>query len=86
MFDIEYELSVFEDDIPKLPKNIRGRIKETIERKLTIAPDQFGKPLRHKLAGYWSLRVDIYRIIYTIDHATKTVLITEIGHRQDIYH
>jgi len=44
-----------------------------------------GKPLRHLLKGKYSLRVGIYRIIYSIDHGKITVFVLDIGHRKDIY-
>lgn len=44
-----------------------------------------GKPLKLSLKGNLSLRVGIYRIIYTINQNTVTVHILKIGHRRDIY-
>ena len=44
-----------------------------------------GKPLKLSLKGNFSLRVGIYRIIYTINQNIITVNILEIGHRRDIY-
>ncbi len=44
-----------------------------------------GKPLKLSLKGNFSLRVGIYRIIYTVDQNTVTVYVLKIGHRRDIY-
>ena len=44
-----------------------------------------GKPLRHKLKGKFSLRVGIYRIVYSIDNQEITVYVFEIGHRRNVY-
>ena len=44
-----------------------------------------GKPLRLSLKGYWSYRVGVYRIIYTIEHNVLTVTILDIGHRREVY-
>lgn len=44
-----------------------------------------GKPLKHKLKGQLSLRVGVYRIIYTIERQKITVCILDIGHRRDVY-
>jgi len=33
----------------------------------------------------WRIRVGVYRIIYKIDDTQKTVTVTHIGHRSDVY-
>jgi mRNA interferase RelE/StbE len=41
-----------------------------------------------KLRGYkdiWRIRVGDYRIVYTIDDDSKTVSITRIAHRKEVY-
>lgn len=44
-----------------------------------------GKLLKHKLKGQFSLRVGVYRIIYTVEKQKITVYILDIGHRRYIY-
>ncbi|MBI5150899.1 MAG: type II toxin-antitoxin system RelE/ParE family toxin [Candidatus Omnitrophica bacterium] len=44
-----------------------------------------GKPLKHRLKGQFSLRVGVYRIIYTVEKQKITVYILDIGHRRHIY-
>jgi mRNA interferase RelE/StbE len=44
-----------------------------------------GKPLKHSLKGKYSLRVGMYRIIYTTEKHKMTVYILKIGHRRDVY-
>ena len=52
----------------------------------SLKKDPFrGKPLMLSLKGKFSLRVGIYRIIYTINHRTITVHVLKIGHRRDVY-
>jgi mRNA interferase RelE/StbE len=52
----------------------------------SLQQDPFqGKPLKHTLKGSYSLRVGMYRIIYTIDHKIITVYVLDIGHRKDVY-
>lgn len=63
---IVYETSVLED-VQRLPKVIRERVKIDIEKKLTLYPDKFGKFLRKSLNGYRKLRVGDYRIVFRID-------------------
>ncbi len=77
-----YEL-VATQDIPAISKEWRGKIKDAIEHKLTTYPEVFGKPLRNSLKDYRKLRVGDYRVIFHIE--AKTVKISVIGHRADVY-
>ena len=83
MYGIEYLACVVTKDIPVLPKTIREKIKQAIEERLMIDPIGFGKPLRYSLRGHRRLRVGDYRIVYRIEN--KTVIISAIKHRKDIY-
>jgi len=85
LFKIEYLDSVLETDIPELPKTIKSRVRRAIEERLTLDPVAFGKPLRYGLKGSRRLRIGDYRIIFIIEEDPKTVLITKIGHRKEIY-
>ena len=82
-FSIEYHPLVIRDDISKLDKAIRGRIKKAIEQKLLIHPDMFGVPLRHPQAGYRKLRIGDYRVVFKIDE--QTIYIIAIQHRSIVY-
>lgn len=44
-----------------------------------------GKPLKLSLKGNYSLRVGVYRIVYSINRQTIIVHILKIGHRRDVY-
>ena len=83
MYKVEYLESVVKDDISKLPKAERKRIKQAIEERLTQDPVRFGKPLHYSLKGCRRMRVGHYRIIFKLE--TKTILIVKIGHRKEIY-
>lgn len=83
-YKIEYSESVVSRDIPALDVEVRKRIKDAIERKLTVSPDLFGKPLRRSLRGWRSMRVGSYRIIFQIER--KVVFIAVIDHRKDVYY
>lgn len=82
-FRLEYEISVVKEDIPRLSKSAKARIRAAIEQKLTARPEVFGKPLRKSLKGYRSLRVGDYRVIFRI--ADDTVKIFAIMHRSVAY-
>jgi mRNA interferase RelE/StbE len=81
---IEYDVSI-EEKLRSLTKSIREVIRKAIEKKLTIDPMAFGKPLRYSLKGYRRLRVGDYRVIYKILEDKIIVLIIDIDHRKDIY-
>ena len=44
-----------------------------------------GKPLKDKLKGKYSLRVGVYRIIYSIEKRKLNIYVLEIGHRREVY-
>ncbi len=82
-FEILYDRTVVENDIPLLTPGWRDRIKNAIERKLATHPEVYGKPLRQSLKGYRKLRVGDYRIVFRI--AGTKVLIFAILHRSVVY-
>lgn len=82
-YELQYHPSVKSEDIPKLDSKMKERIKRAIETRLTVAPQDYGKPLRKTLKGYWKLRVGDYRIVFKIQ--TKEILILGILHRKDVY-
>ena len=83
-YAIEYDEQVVSEDIPKLAKAIRQRVKNAIEQKLIENPLKFGKPLRYSLYGARSLRVGDWRVIYRIE-PPSTVVVVKIGHRREVY-
>lgn len=44
-----------------------------------------GKALKGELKGYWSLRVGVYRMIYTIQRQEVVVGVLRIHHRKEVY-
>lgn len=81
-FKILYHHEV-KSDIEKIDNKIKNRIKTAIESRLSIAPHQYGEPLRKTLKGYWKLRVGDYRIVFKI--VKNEVWILGIIHRKDVY-
>lgn len=81
---IEYDLGVA-DQLSKLPKTMQQRILKAIEQRLTIAPNDFGKPLTKEWKEHRRLRVGDYRVIYRVFNERIVVLIVEIDHRKDVY-
>lgn len=81
---ITYDVDI-EEKLRALPKPIREVIRKAIEKKLTVDPIAFGKPLRYSLKGYRRLRVGDYRVIYRIIEDKVVVMIIDIDHRKEIY-
>jgi len=84
-YEIIYEESVVKEDLPNLDGSNRQRVIKEVGAKLSIAPDQYGRPLRGRLKGFRRLRVGDYRVIYRIDRKKHIVLIVMIIHRKTNY-
>ena len=66
-----------------LPRTIRPRITNLIER-LRDWPDVSGaKPLRGDLAGHFRMRTGDYRLQFRV--AGRTIIVEKIGHRDGFY-
>jgi addiction module RelE/StbE family toxin len=83
-YRIEYLEGVVREDIPKLSSDVRNRIRKAIEHRLASHPVEFGKPLRYSFKGARRLRVEDWRVVYTIE-PPDLVLIVKIGHRKEVY-
>jgi len=74
---------ISENFLKKLDKSDQLRIRDKL-RALNDNP-RLGKPLVANLAGFWSLRVGKYRIIYEIKEKELVVYVIRIGHRKNVY-
>lgn len=83
MFSVKYDRRV-KNDIASISKTAQRRVKKAIEEKLTTKPELFGKPLRHSLLGFRSLRVGDYRVVYLIENE-KEIFVVLVAHRKDVY-
>ena len=82
-YKLIYHPDVKKDDLPKIDKKIRQRIKRAIEERLATQPQIYGKPLQRSLKGYWKLRVGDYRIIFKVSN--NTIFVFGIINRKDVY-
>ena len=71
------------NDLKLINLDVQKRIVSAIEKRLQTAPEQYGKPLRKTLKGYWKLRVGDYRIVFKI--AGQEIWIYGIINRRDVY-
>lgn len=71
-------------ELEKLGDSLIARLVSKIEG-LSSDPRPTGCK---KLRGYkdlWRIRVGDYRVVYVVDDTRKSVSITRIAHRQDVY-
>lgn len=72
-----------EKDLEKVNKQYKPHIFAAL---FDLRKDPYlGKKLEGKFRDCYSLRIGVYRIIYTVYKSNLTVLIIRIGHRQEIY-
>lgn len=72
----------FERDVKKVRDgSLKGRLEKQI-RKDVDCPGS-GKPLRYGLKGEWTIRVEPYRLIYSVE-GDKLILL-RFEHRKGVY-
>lgn len=80
---LKYHPDVKKLDLPKIDAKNQGMIKRAIEKRLSIHPEIYGKPLQRSLKGYWKQRVGDYRIIFKV--VGNTIRIFGVIHRKEVY-
>jgi mRNA interferase RelE/StbE len=70
-------------DLEAVPRKDRARIVERIS-ELASDPRPSGS---EKLSGddRYRVRQGVYRVVYSVDDATRVVVVVKIGHRKDVY-
>lgn len=77
-------VSSAEKELQRLPKQEIARIVPRLEQLASLPRP----PGCKKLEGgdkEWRIRVGSYRIVYAVDDESKTVEVTRIAHRRDVY-
>jgi mRNA interferase RelE/StbE len=76
-----------EKQIKKLGHTAQASIVRFLRERLKPAenPRQWGKPLQGEKLGLWRYRVGDYRLICDIQDEKITVIVLEVGHREDVY-
>lgn len=77
---------------PAAERALKKILNRTARRRIARAIDGLATTARPPQAvriqgsdGLLRIRTGDYRIIYTVEDATSTVLIATIGHRRDVY-
>jgi mRNA interferase RelE/StbE len=71
-------------ELKDLPSNAIGRLLPRI-RELAGNPRFVGCKNLHGYRDRWRIRAGSYRVVYAIDDGRKTVDITRVAHRKDVY-
>ena len=85
-YKVDYDKKA-DKQLSKMDKSESGMIYDWIDEHLEGCenPRAYGKPLKGNRKGYWRYRVGDYRIIADIQDNKILILVTEIGHRREIY-
>lgn len=71
--------------LDRLPPRITAAVVEFITVTLPTNPERMSKPLRGGLEGLRSARRGDYRVLFSLDDATSTLVVVRIAHRADVY-
>ncbi|MBI4231277.1 MAG: type II toxin-antitoxin system RelE/ParE family toxin [Planctomycetes bacterium] len=80
---VVFHPKVLEKDLPRIPRAEQEKIVRAIERRLGLAPESYGKPLRPPLSAFRRLRVGDYRVIYRVERSRVIVQVLCVGIRRD---
>ncbi len=80
---------LFTDDakleISSLDGSIKKQLRNVLEKKLAIAPTEYGNTLRGILTGFWSHHFASHRVIYRIYNEKRLVVVCAVGLRQGVH-
>jgi mRNA interferase RelE/StbE len=72
-------------------RHLKQISKLKTRRSIAIAIEELkkepyiGKPLRDELKGFYSYKIDVYRIVYKPYKKDKKILVIRVRHRSDAY-
>ena len=71
-------------ELERFPDEVADRILAKVEA-LAGTPRPAGVIKLHGQKNLWRLRVGDYRVVYSIDDFSKTIDVSVIRHRRDVY-
>jgi mRNA interferase RelE/StbE len=72
-----------DDDLKSVGPSAAKRIMQTIDEKLTWAPEQFGASLSNNLRNFRKLRIGDFRVVYQVFHKRVIIFVLAVGPRRD---
>ncbi len=83
MWRVKIHPLILTEDFKKIPKSDQKHILQVIQKKLSLDPQSYGKPLSGEFAGYFRLRIEDYRAVYRVLKQEIVVLVIKVGIRRD---
>ena len=80
-FELRIKRSV-EKELNKIPFNFYTKIANFI---FLLANNPYSSKSKKLKENIYRIRVGNYRVIYSINKLDKTVVITKVGHRKEVY-
>ncbi len=82
IWEIIYHKGV-DDDLKSVGLAAAKRIIQTIDKKLTTAPKEYGAPLSNNLKHFRKLRIGDFRVVYQVISKKVIVFVLAVGPRRD---
>jgi mRNA interferase RelE/StbE len=73
-----------EKELERLPTKVISRIVPRLENLAKLPRPPGCKKLKTG-ENEWRIRIGDYRVVYEIDDAARTIDVTRIAHRRDVY-
>jgi mRNA interferase RelE/StbE len=83
-YTVQYDAQAVAE-LKKLPPKLGKRIVNKINWLAENFEQVNLSPLSGNLSGFYKLRVGDYRVIYSLDQNSETIIIEKVGHRREIY-
>lgn len=83
-YTVQYDAQAVAE-LKKLPPKLGKRIVNKINWLAEHFEQVNLSPLSGNLSGFYKLRVGDYRVIYSLDQNSETIIIEKVGHRREIY-
>lgn len=83
-YTVQYEAKAVAE-LKKLPPKSGKRIVKKINWLAKNFEQVNLFPLSGNLSGFYKLRVGDYRVIYSLDQNSETIIIEKVGHPREIY-
>jgi len=85
---LAYKILLLEEALKELSsfdKKTAEKILYKLSTHLIKSPAKLGKQLKGEYAGFFKYRIGDWRVIYHLDEENKTITVTKIGHRKEVY-
>ena len=84
MYRLEFTQKA-ENDLARLDISIARRVRRKLDQLCENCDTRPHKALKGRDKGKFSLRMQDYRIIYSLNRENRKVVVYRIGHRSNVY-